>query len=345
MASKKVSSAMAKLLGETQGVIPLDDADVDIAFTHNKQVSESKQDKKMAATKTKVSSPPTTQTTPLSVVSLDPNILRPWQFSDRPEDEMGDLDALAKSIQEHGQQEPILVRPLIHAQTTHEYEVIFGNRRWQACKKVNCQVLAFVKTMSDQEAARFQKEENENRKDLSDYARARSYRNQIQSGVFKSERELSRILGISHQVLNDIMAYTRIPDELLNQIPNIKAISRKTAVKIATLSKDKQQYKILKTLANKIGNGEITAANIDSVVASQGHKKTKSSHEFAHKPNWHPVKNDNNQLLFTIKFSPHGDWTIKVPKSMHTHLSEKTFVKTLQKTLDALIEPSSEQKE
>src|SRR5437868_2409868 len=62
------------------------------------------------------------------LITIDPEACILWRFSDRPSDELGDIDSLALSLKEHGQQEPILVRQN-RQNTSHAYEIIFGNRR------------------------------------------------------------------------------------------------------------------------------------------------------------------------------------------------------------------------
>ena len=196
------------------------------------------------------------------LMQIDPNDCHLWKFADRPEGELGDIQSLALSMKENGQQEPILIRP--NAQKTeHKYEVIFGNRRWRAAISEGLSLQAMFKSVTDQEAALFQKEENENRKDLSDYARAMSYKNQIESGVFKSERELSKLLHLSRQTLNDIMAYIRVPQHIINAIPNYSEISRATAVKLSALARDRTLHDTLIRLGPRIGNRTITASNIE----------------------------------------------------------------------------------
>lgn len=249
------------------------------------------------------------------LANIDPNLCRPWQFADRPDDEMGDIESLANSLKEYGQQEPVLVRP-VHNLNDVKYEVIFGNRRWRAAKRAGIMLLAIIKKVSDQEAALFQKEENENRKDLSDLARARSYQAQINAGIFKSEIEISRALGISRQNLNDIMAFNRIPEKLTNVIPNLKNISRKTAVKLAILSKDESNLDKLISLANKIGNGEITANNLEVIfvnanIKSSSYQKNTNQSEIIN------VVDKNGVKIFTLKKSMNGETIIKINKVLN----------------------------
>jgi len=79
------------------------------------------------------------------------------------------LDELALSISQIGVLEPILVRP-----RDNLYEVVAGERRARAAKKAGLfEVPVVVRHMSDQEAMEAQLVENLQRKDLSDYEKAR----------------------------------------------------------------------------------------------------------------------------------------------------------------------------
>jgi len=199
------------------------------------------------------------------VILVDPNDCYPWKYADRPEDEMGDIDALANSIAQVGQQEPVLLRP--SENKSYKYDIIFGNRRWRACKYANKKLMAIVKGVNDQEASTYQKAENENRKELSDFARAYSYKKQIDEGVFKSQSELGQALGLNRQTLNDIMAFTRIPKELIKAIPSLKFISKNFAAKLAALAKNPDNLGYILQLKSKIDNGSVKASNIGEMIA------------------------------------------------------------------------------
>lgn len=260
-----------------------------------------------------------TATPEFSLRYLEPDNCRPWIFADRPTEEMGDLEALAKSIKEHGQQEPVLAR----LASDGKYEIIFGNRRWRACKKIQSRLLAIVKPVTDQEAAVFQNEENENRKDLSDLARARSYKLQVESGVFPSEAALSKALGISTQSLNDIMAFNRVPEELSDLIPNFRELSRKTVVKLAVLAKNKKHLPALKKLANKIGNKKITAANLEAeLMKSEVGKTVPPTSVLA-------GLNKEGKKLFTINKKASGSVTVQLTRAA----AENVDIEKLRKTL------------
>ena len=310
MSKPKPKSAMARLLEKMQSTEFLEGAAV--VPSHTLTISEEIV-KQTIPSDTWEMKDNSEQRQELVLTRIDPDLCRPWQFADRPEDEMGDIDALANSIKHYGQQEPVLARPLKKPDII-KYEIVFGNRRWRACKKAGVLLLAIINEVTDQEAALFQKEENENRKDLSDLARARSYQSQIDAGIFKSENELSKSLGISRQNLNDLMAFNRIPEVLANTIPNLKNVSRKVAVKLSVLSKDKNNLEILIKLAPKIGSGEITSMNIEYYLQ----RLTRQNVAFDNKEkfNTQDIVNHEGKKIFTIKKSPNGELIIKISRNI-----------------------------
>lgn len=204
------------------------------------------------------------------LVEISTASCKPWDFSDRDEAELGNIEELANSIQLAGQQEPILVRPIksssLHSNSPIKYEIVFGNRRWRACKLIGKNLLAIVRDISDQEAALAQKEENENRQDISDYSRAIHYRRLIDAKVFENENQLAMKLNIHRNLINNLMSYTRIPKSLLDVIPNIHHLSQRMAMKLASLSRIPDNLEILILLAPKIGDGKITSTNIDKTI-------------------------------------------------------------------------------
>lgn len=237
------------------------------------------------------------------LITIDPNDCVLWPFSDRPSDELGDIAALAESLKEHGQQEPVLVRQNKQHNQYH-YEIIFGNRRWRAAQIAGIKLLAICKDVSDQQASLCQKEENENRKELSDYARAISYRAQIDGGVYKNEAELSKFLGISKQALSDLMAYLRVPESLREVIGNFKSLSKKMVTKLAALSKDKEILEVLLHLAPKISDQSITTTTLDKNIQaflSPGIRKSKLIQSSFEK------RNSSGELTYKTTLQDTGD--------------------------------------
>ena len=101
-----------------------------------------------------------------AVVEIAPGELDPSFVRDRMDGQVDSgLDELVRSMREHGQQVPILVRPHPHA--AGRYQIAYGHRRWQAAKALDRPLQAIVRPLSDDALVIAQGKENSERKDLS----------------------------------------------------------------------------------------------------------------------------------------------------------------------------------
>lgn len=289
MKEKKSEAAILDLLGED--AITLDTID-DLLPTERRKIFIEPQHKMNSAAefvKKKES---------LALISHER--CEPWAYADRSEEEMGNIESLAISIKKYGQQEPILVRPKHDVTSEVEYEVIFGNRRWRACASLNIPVKAIIKSLTDQEAAISQKEENENREGISDYSKAIFYKKMLDNKIFSSIGSLANNMGIGKSTLLDLLSYTRISQEIISAMPNPHKLSRKAAAKLATLSSaNKDTIENLILLAPDIVAGKIPARKIES--------------ELNKRLNPDYVQN-LTKALFSLTTHNNGDLTILIPK-------------------------------
>ncbi|MQW88942.1 plasmid partitioning protein RepB [Sinorhizobium saheli] len=144
------------------------------------------------------------------VVSLDPAVIEASFIEDRLTDgEVDDPDflALVESIRENGQQSPILVRP--HPEKQGHYQTAYGHRRLKAVRRLELQVKAIVRPLSDDELVLAQGKENAERRNLSFIERAlfaaalaaRGFdRKVIGDALAVQKSELSRLLQVADSV-------------------------------------------------------------------------------------------------------------------------------------------------
>ena len=79
------------------------------------------------------------------LVFVDPKECEPWEYANRPETEMGDIDGLVKSLQDNTQLQPALVMTHPNPHDGIKYQIIFGRRRHVACLKLGIQLLVIKK--------------------------------------------------------------------------------------------------------------------------------------------------------------------------------------------------------
>ncbi|MDC0739618.1 plasmid partitioning protein RepB [Cognatishimia sp. SS12] len=113
-----------------------------------------------------------------AIRELDPALIDDWGPKDRldgftavnSEDEGDGFDALKSSIEEGGQQVPILVR---RSDIQGRFEIIYGRRRLRACQDLGIKVRANVQDLDDATALLAKGLENAARRNLSFYEKAR----------------------------------------------------------------------------------------------------------------------------------------------------------------------------
>ena len=148
------------------------------------------------------------------VVELDPNLIERSPYIDRlsegaTNDE--DFDTLKRSLAEHGQQVPVLVRP--HADRAKAasglYQVAYGHRRVQAARALGKPVRAVVRTLDDTALVMAQGKENAERRALSFIERAFFARTLLAGGFDRAtaqaalsvhKSEMSRLLQVAEAI-------------------------------------------------------------------------------------------------------------------------------------------------
>jgi ParB family chromosome partitioning protein len=174
------------------------------------------------------------------VVSLDTSLIDPSPIADRLQAELDPgFDLLVASIEESGQQVPILVRP--NPSIDGRYQIAYGRRRLRALAQLGRPVKAIVRELSDDELVVAQGRENLDRADLSFIEKAlfakrledAGYdRSVIMAALSTDKSDLSRYIAIAR----------RVPEELARQIgPAAKAGRARWSALVEALARRKRK--------------------------------------------------------------------------------------------------------
>jgi ParB family chromosome partitioning protein len=244
MLKKKSLSGALNVLDALNQKKTLDDY---MSSTENKNTSQ---------TKSAISSSTSNEYT---IHSLDPDVISRWEYKDRPDNELGDIDALANELKAIGQQQPCIVRPI---RGQNNYELIVGERRWLASKKAKINIKVIIQEIDDNTAALIQAAENDSRKDLSDYAKGMSLSRLIKNGVIK-QKDLEDKLGKSKQEVSRLLSFSRIEESVFTAIETFSDISARTAYEISRLSnKGEKHVDALISISQQIRTGKYGANKI-----------------------------------------------------------------------------------
>jgi len=110
-----------------------------------------------------------------------------------------------------GNVQPILVAPSMG--TGAKYKIVFGHRRYNACKQLALPVSAVIydAKMEEKELFTTMDRENREREDLTAYEQGKMYRMALDEGLYPSARKLAEELGVSHTWVNKSLAVADLP--------------------------------------------------------------------------------------------------------------------------------------
>jgi len=140
---------------------------------------------------------------------IEPN---PWNPRTSFEDMA--MQDLIDSIKRFGVLQAICVRP--HPKKKGKYEIVYGQRRWIASKKLNFRTIPVkepIKAISDKEAVDIMGDENIKRQAYSPVELAK-YLDTRRKILGESESALANRFGVDKSHISDIIQLERLPDEI-----------------------------------------------------------------------------------------------------------------------------------
>ena len=140
------------------------------------------------------------------VASVRPNRFQPRQAFDEES-----LGALAASVAEVGVLQPVLVRPIGDEDGQPVYELIAGERRWRAAKRVGLATLpALVRDVDDLGSMEQAVVENLHRRDLNPLEEAAAYQ-QLLDDFGLTHDQLAKRVGKSRATVTNLLRLLQLP--------------------------------------------------------------------------------------------------------------------------------------
>jgi ParB family chromosome partitioning protein len=145
------------------------------------------------------------------------------------------------------------------------YEIIAGRARWLSAKKAGTRLDVFVRgNMTDEEAFRIMVQENESRRNLSDYSKGKRFRRALEDKLYPSQVALAKAFKISDTTLTRLLTAAALDERILKAFSSPAAISGKLAVALQTAADAGLLDRIVRD-ARRIESGEIGLAAIPGV--------------------------------------------------------------------------------
>ena len=148
-----------------------------------------------------------------------------------------DVAELAESIRAHGQQVPVMVRPV--AERPGYYRVVYGRRRLRALRLLGLPAKALVRSLTDQQAILAQGQENSQRLDPSFIEKALFASELVQGGY--DTAVIVEALAIDRPMLSRMSKVARsIPDAVVRAIGPAHGVGRRRWEDLADLLRDQR---------------------------------------------------------------------------------------------------------
>jgi ParB family transcriptional regulator, chromosome partitioning protein len=180
------------------------------------------------------------------IEQIDPNPTQPRQL-------MGDLSELIASIAEKGILEPLVVR-----QRGDRYEIIAGERRYQAAVQAGLEELPVVlRDVDDAEVIELALVENLQRKDLTPFEEADALQG-LASRCGYTHEELAKKLSRSRTSITESLTLTKIPEEVRN-LCRLADISSKSLLVEIVRQSDPQK---MTALVERIASGHVNRETV-----------------------------------------------------------------------------------
>ena len=206
--------------------------------------------------------------------------------------ELGNLEELMASIKAKGVLEPILVRP-----KNDRYEIIAGERRYVACKRVGLnEIPAIEMIVKDNEAMELALIENLQRKDLDVFEEADGLNALVEIYRY-NHAQLAEKIGKARSTITEIVNVARIPKKLRAICKEAGITSRSTLIEIAKQEKQSDMERLIHEITQRGLRREDTRE-----LSKKLQGKIKTSKPFV----FNYTHQSNDQYHLRIEFKKHA---------------------------------------
>ncbi len=140
----------------------------------------------------------------IEINDIKPNSNQPRKTFDEEK-----LDELASSIKEHG-----LIQPVVLRSVKNGYEIVAGERRWRAARKIGLkEIPCIVKELTDEENMLLAIIENMQREDLNPIEEAEGI-SQMMDTYGLTQEQVSKSVGKSRPYITNSLRLLKLPEEI-----------------------------------------------------------------------------------------------------------------------------------
>lgn len=200
---------------------------------------------------------------PRTQEEVDINLVQPNPNQPRTNFKKDELEELASSIERNGLLQPILVRTMEDG----TYQIIAGERRWQACKSIGMKkVPVRVREADENEVLELALIENIQRSDLNPIEEAYGYK-RIMERQNLTQAELAQMLSKGRSTIANALRLLDLPEDAQQLLFEEKITAGHARAILSLSSKEARQKLTEKMIAEKISVRE--AENIARLLENK----------------------------------------------------------------------------
>ena len=249
----------------------------------------------------------------ISISSIIPNKYQPRKNFDK-----NSLEELTASIRERGIIQPIIVRA--SEDSNEKYELIAGERRWQAAQNAGLhEVPAVILNVDNLKSLEFAIVENVQRKDLNPIEEAEGYQRLINEFNYDQDK-VAKFIGKSRAHISNCIRLLSLPAKVIEHIINDKISPGHAKILVGLDNSELLAEKIIKKKLS-VRQAEALARLVKSNKSSIKYKDPNSidienqlSSKIGMKVFLNNKKNNTGTLIFEYKGVDQLDRLIKIIK-------------------------------
>ncbi len=199
------------------------------------------------------------------ILFLDINEIKPNSKQPRKNFPEEKIEELARSIENHGIIQPIMVRP-----AGEGYEIVAGERRWRAARKAALkQVPCIIRDLTEEQNMLVAIIENMQREDLNPIEEADAL-NQMITTYGLTQEEISKSVGKSRPYITNALRLLKLPNEIQQMVVRGE-LSNGHARAIAGIKEEKKQLYV----ANRIVKDGLSVRETEALANQQNNGEEK----------------------------------------------------------------------
>ncbi|HEY0827494.1 MAG TPA: nucleoid occlusion protein [Bacilli bacterium] len=179
------------------------------------------------------------------------------------------IDELCQTIKTHG-----IIQPIVLRARNEGYEIIAGERRWRAVKKLGLETIpAIIRDFNDSQTASIALIENLQRENLTSIEEAAAY-HQLMVLHGLTQESLAQRLGKNQSTIANKIRLLQLIEPIKEALMN-KSITERHARALLSLESEELQLKVLEDIISKELNVKQTELRVNFYKEDQKIKKKK----------------------------------------------------------------------